>query len=105
MKNVSECQKVARPPITAEPDVLGGEPVFAGTRVPVKTLFEHLEANCTLDEFLEWFPTASREAAVEVLMAAHELTIQKHIDLVQTALDRLQPGEFLELAIPKKLAN
>jgi len=55
---------------------LGGEPVFAGTRVPVKTLFEHLEANCTLDEFLEWFPTVSREA-VEVLMAAHKLTIEQ----------------------------
>ena len=77
MKKVFEGRKVARPAITAEPDVLGGEPVFAGTRVPVKTLFEHLEANCTLDEFLEWFPTVSREAAVEVLMTAHQLTIQK----------------------------
>jgi uncharacterized protein (DUF433 family) len=63
--------------IEIDPEVLGGEPVFAGTRVPVKTLFEHLEANCTLDEFLEWFPTVSREAAAAVLMAAHRLTIEK----------------------------
>ena len=77
MKKVIERRNAARPPITAEADVMGGEPVFAGTRVPVKTLFEHLEANCTLDEFLEWFPTVSREAAVEVLMAAHQLTIQQ----------------------------
>jgi hypothetical protein len=45
--------------------------------VLVKTLFEHLEANCTLDEFLDWFPTVSREAAAAVLMAAHRLAIQK----------------------------
>ena len=77
MKKVLERQKVARPPLTAEPDVLGGEPVFTGTRVPVKTLFEHLEANCSLDEFLEWFPTVRREAAMEVLMTAHQLTIRK----------------------------
>jgi uncharacterized protein (DUF433 family) len=56
---------------------MGGEPVFAGTRVPVKTLFQHLEANCTLDEFLEWFPTVSRQSAVEVLLAAEQLTIQQ----------------------------
>lgn len=67
---------MTRLPVTVDADVLGGEPVFAGTRVPVKTLFEHLEANCTLDEFLEWFPTVGREAAVEVLMAAHKLTIE-----------------------------
>lgn len=64
-------------PIAIDPEVLGGEPVFAGTRVPVKTLFEHLESNCTLDEFLEWFPTVPRAAAVAVLMAAHRLTIQE----------------------------
>jgi uncharacterized protein (DUF433 family) len=51
--------------------------VCTGTRVPVKTLFEHLEANRTLDEFLDWFPTVSREAPGAVLMAAHQLTIQK----------------------------
>lgn len=45
--------------------MLGVEPVFAGTRVPVKTLFEHQEASCTLDEFLEGFPAVSREPAVE----------------------------------------
>jgi uncharacterized protein (DUF433 family) len=77
MKRSTERQKVAKPAITVDAEVLGGEPVFAGTRVPVKTLFEHLEAGCTLDDFLEWFPTVGREAAVEVLMAAHKLTLQK----------------------------
>jgi uncharacterized protein (DUF433 family) len=53
--------------ITVDPEVLGGTPVFAGTRVPLKTLFEYLEDNYTLDEFIECFPSVSREVACEVL--------------------------------------
>jgi uncharacterized protein (DUF433 family) len=52
--------------IVADPEILGGEPVFRGTRVPVVSLFEHLESDCSLDEFLENFPTVSREAAMAV---------------------------------------
>lgn len=53
--------------VTVHPDILGGTPVFKGTRVPVKTLFEYLEGNYTLDEFLECFPSVTREMAVRVL--------------------------------------
>lgn len=53
--------------ITTDPDILGGTPVFKGTRVPVKTLFEYLEANYTLDEFLECFPSVTREMACRLL--------------------------------------
>ena len=53
--------------ITTDPEILGGTPVFRGTRVPVQTLFQYLESNYTLDEFLECFPTVSREAVVAVL--------------------------------------
>ncbi len=53
--------------ITVDPDILGGTPVFAGTRVPVKTLFEYISANYTLDEFLECFPSVTREMASRVL--------------------------------------
>jgi uncharacterized protein (DUF433 family) len=53
--------------ITVDPDILGGTPVFNGTRVPVKTLFEYLENNYTLDEFLECFPSVTRELARRVL--------------------------------------
>ena len=53
--------------ITIEPEILGGTPVFAGTRVPVESLFKYLEGNYTLDEVLECFPTVTREMAVEVL--------------------------------------
>ncbi len=48
-------------------DVLGGTPVFAGTRVPVQTLFDYLEAGHTLDEFLDDFPTVQRARAIAVL--------------------------------------
>jgi len=61
--------------ITSDPEVLGGEPVFRGTRVPVASLFEHLSGDCSLDEFLECFPTVSREAAVAVLLLSRELTL------------------------------
>jgi uncharacterized protein (DUF433 family) len=53
--------------ITIDADILGGTPVFKGTRVPVKSLFEYLENNYALDEFLECFPSVSRELACRVL--------------------------------------
>jgi len=53
--------------ITVDRDILGGTPVFKGTRVPVKTLFEYLENNYTLDEFLECFPSVTREMARRLL--------------------------------------
>ncbi len=53
--------------ITVDSEVLGGTPVFKGTRVPVKTLFEYLEGNYSLNEFLECFPSVSRAAACAVL--------------------------------------
>lgn len=48
-------------------DILGGTPVFKGTRVPVRTFFEYLEADHSVQEFLEDFPTVSRKQAIEVL--------------------------------------
>jgi uncharacterized protein (DUF433 family) len=56
--------------ITVDSDILGGTPVFKGTRVPVKTLFEYLENNYTLDEFLECFPSVTRELARRVLKSS-----------------------------------
>lgn len=53
--------------ITVDPDILGGTPVFKGTRVPVKTLFDYLEDDYSLDEFLECFPSVTREMARRVL--------------------------------------
>ena len=53
--------------ITVDPDILGGTPVFKGTRVPVKSLFEYLERDYSLEEFLECFPSVTREMACEIL--------------------------------------
>jgi uncharacterized protein (DUF433 family) len=53
--------------ISRSDDILGGTPVFAGTRVPVQTLFDYLEGGDSLDEFLDDFPAVSREHAVRVL--------------------------------------
>ena len=55
------------PRVVADPDILGGTPVFVGTRVPVRVLFEHLEAGDSLEVFLQDFPSVSRTLAVQVL--------------------------------------
>ena len=61
--------------IHSDPDILGGTPVFVGTRVPVKTLLDYLEAGESLNEFLDHFPSVSREQAVAVLELAKEMLI------------------------------
>ena len=53
--------------ITIDPDILGGTPVFKGTRVPVNTLIGYLERGYALDEFLECFPSVTREMACRLL--------------------------------------
>ena len=53
--------------ITIDPEILGGSPVFKGTRVPVKTLFEYLENNYSVEEFLECFPSVTRDLVSKVL--------------------------------------
>lgn len=60
------------PVIVRDPEVLGGIPCFRGTRVPFQNLLDYLEAGDTLDEFLEQFPTVTREMAVEALETAKE---------------------------------
>ena len=55
------------PRVVSDPDILGGTPVFLGTRVPIRVLFEHLEAGDPLEVFLEDFPSVSRELAVQIL--------------------------------------
>ena len=63
--------------IVKDPNILGGTAVFRGTRVPIQTLFDYLEAGDSLEEFLAGFPTVSREMAVAVLEEARELLSQK----------------------------
>lgn len=56
--------------IDSSPDLLGGTPVFAGTRVPFQTLIEYLEAGDSIDKFLDDYPSVTREQVIEVLEAA-----------------------------------
>lgn len=58
--------------ITVDQEILGGQPVFKGTRVPVESLFDHLEAGISLDEFLNDFTTVSKEQAIAALEVANK---------------------------------
>jgi uncharacterized protein (DUF433 family) len=58
--------------IHSDPEILGGTPVFVGTRVPFRNLIDYLEGGHSLDEFLDEFPSVTREQAVAALEAAHE---------------------------------
>ncbi len=63
--------------IVKDPEILGGIPVFRGTRVPFQALIDYIEAGQTLTEFLEDFPTVTREEAVSALEAAKTLLVDQ----------------------------
>ena len=65
--------------ITVDNDILGGQPVFKGTRVPIESLFDHLEAGVNLDEFLNDFPTVSKEQAIALLEIANKFVTSKNV--------------------------
>ena len=62
--------------INKDPGILGGTPVFAGTRVPIRILFEHLEAGDSLDDFLDSFPTVTRDQAKQLLELAMKQIVE-----------------------------
>lgn len=68
--------------IHTDKDILGGIPVFTGTRVPIDSLFDHIEAGYSLDEFLEQFPTVSKEQATGLLDLANRLLLSGNYDKV-----------------------
>ncbi|HEX4954227.1 MAG TPA: DUF433 domain-containing protein [Thermoanaerobaculia bacterium] len=70
---------VLEPLITTSPQRLSGTPVFAGTRVPVQTLIDYLEAGDPLKAFLEAFPSVSREHAIAVLELAKSALLEKAV--------------------------
>ena len=63
--------------ITRDPEVMHGTPVFRGTRVPVQTLFDYLEGGDSLEDFLEGFPTVTRQLVVQVLEECKELRLAR----------------------------
>ncbi|MCP5516644.1 MAG: DUF433 domain-containing protein [Verrucomicrobiales bacterium] len=70
MRIVLDPEDLKALPVSVDPEVLGGKPVFAGTRVPLQAFWSNLADGATLDQFLEWFPTVSRQQAEVVLRHA-----------------------------------
>ena len=66
------------PLINVDPEILGGEPVFMGTRVPVKSLTDWLAGGYSLDEFVDEFPTVQRAQAVKLIELAGALILERH---------------------------
>ena len=71
--------------INIDSETLGGQPVFKGTRVPVESLFDHLEEGIPLDEFLDEFPTVTKEQAIAVIEIAGRLLSSKNISELYAA--------------------
>ena len=66
---------MSKPLVTSSPAIMGGTPVFAGTRVPVQTLIEYLEAGETIDDFLDGFPSVRRDQVIAFLEEAKQRMI------------------------------
>jgi len=73
--------------INIDADILGGQPVFTGTRVPVESLFMHLEKGISLNEFLDDFPSVTRSQAIALLEIAEKLVTSKNIEKIYEAAD------------------
>lgn len=72
--------------ITINNDIQDGQPVFTGTRVPVETLFDHLEAGISLDTFLNDFPSVTKEQAINTLEAANKILTSKNLAQLYAAV-------------------
>jgi hypothetical protein len=82
--------------IVVDPEVLGGIPVFAGTRVPVRNLFDYLEAGDSLADFLKAFPDVEREQVIAVLKAAKATLLEPQpvVDLRARGIDASQASDL-----------
>jgi len=72
--------------VNIDKEILSGQPVFMGTRVPVDSLFDHLEAGISLDEFLDDFPSVTKEQAVGLLEIASKFLTSQKADQIYEAL-------------------
>jgi len=68
--------------INIDSEILSGNPVFKGTRVPIQTLFDHLEKGISLDEFLDDFPTVKKDQAIAVIEIASKILTSKNIEQI-----------------------
>ncbi len=74
--------------IQVNPNILGGTPVFKGTRVPVEVFFDHIEAGVTIEEFVQDFPTVTKEQCVQVLEIAGHLLTSSNLKHLYESADR-----------------
>lgn len=82
--------------VHSHPEIVSGEPVFVGTRVPVRNLLDWLEGGHTLDDFLDNFPTVKREQAIAFLEeAAAALLSRPYVSALRKAVARVEPGHVL----------
>jgi len=81
--------------ITVDPEIQNGQPVFSGTRVPVETLFWHLEKGISIDEFLEDFPSVTKEQAIAVIVLNADdntyLTLRELVPQIKVILNKHLP--------------
>lgn len=72
--------------ITVDKDILSGQPVFSGTRVPLESLFDHLEEGVSLDEFLDDFPTVSKQRAIALLDIANKILTSEKLEKIYASV-------------------
>ena len=72
--------------IQIDKEIMSGQPVFLGTRVPVDSLFDHLEAGISLDEFLDDFPSVTKEQAISLLEIANKMLTSQKADQFYEAI-------------------
>mgnify|MGYP002778694628 CR=1 FL=1 len=82
--------------INIDKDILSGNPVFRGTRVPIQTLFDHLEKGVSLDEFLDDFPTVQKEQAVAVIEIASKIVTSKNIEQIYETAAWWEPSQKIK---------
>ena len=73
--------------ITVDPEIQNGQPVFSGTRVPIQSLFWHLEKGITIEEFLDDFPSVTKEQAIGVLEIANKIVNSAQLDQIYEAVN------------------
>lgn len=72
--------------ITIDKDILGGQPVFFGTRAPLESLFDQLEAGAELNEFLDDFPTVSKDQAIALLDMANKIVTSENVEKIYASV-------------------
>jgi uncharacterized protein (DUF433 family) len=80
--------------ISASPEIMGGTPVFASTRVPVQTLLDYLKAGESIDDFLDGFPTVTKEQVIALLEEAEKQLVGMVAQLIKLVLDECIDRKF-----------